>query len=459
MQTFPENAREYIELAERAVGRFSSSQSIDNLFTALLATAHTFDFFHRENEGRPAEEADKQAFSTENPDWKTIRQLCNGAARARRAVAGELDPSPSSESPHPNQLVWVVPFQGCEQRLDTLCCRFLKRLKGRLSTGSLADPSAYLDDGGCEGRILQPPAAPERSIASAINQSKEAGSSMLAGFYDDLASVYHLLFEDWEQTIREQAECLRRLLPPPNEAGPILDCACGIGTQALGLAGLDYDISGSDLSPLAIRRARSEALARGYEMEFRSDDMRQLSSAPSEYYGVILCMGNSIPHLETEADVRKAIENMNKKLIDGGLIMFSIRDYDMALDERQTSTEPSFFHDGANRRILHHVWDWVDDRSYMFHVYLTLQEDAYWRVHHFVGHYRALRTRELVGLLDKSGFEKIEVLPPNRTGYYQTIVKGIKAGSHLVSSEIVTPCAEHSAPMQRQQLLACRPNS
>ncbi|MET4043600.1 2-polyprenyl-3-methyl-5-hydroxy-6-metoxy-1,4-benzoquinol methylase [Bradyrhizobium sp. RT9b] len=110
--------------------------------------------------------------------------------------------------------------------------------------------------------------------------------------------MYHLLFEDWDQTIKEQAECLSRLLPSPKQAGPILDCACGIGTQAFGLAALNYDISGSDLSALAIRRARSEALAHGYDIEFRIDDMRQLSAASCKHYGAVLCMGNSIPHLE-----------------------------------------------------------------------------------------------------------------------------------------------------------------
>lgn len=250
---------------------------------------------------------------------------------------------------------------------------------------------------------------------------------MISQCYDDLASVYHLLYENWDQAISEQAKCLSRLLPPPEQAGPILDCSCGIGTQTLGLAGLNYSMSGSDLSPLEVRRARCEGLARGYDIEFRTDDMRQLSAAPSKHYGAILCMGNSISHLETEVEVRQAVENMNRKLTDGGLVIFGIRNYDLALGERETSSKPSFFNDGANRRIVHYVWDWVDDRSYIFHVYITLQNDGQWLVHHFAGHNRALLTQELVGLLKESGFKNVEVLPSNETGYHQTIVKGVKA--------------------------------
>ena len=59
-------------------------------------------------------------------------------------------------------------------------------------------------------------------------------------FYDSLASQYDKLFQDWQTATREQAAILNRLF---NEFGfdqtaRILDCACGIGTQAIGLAAL-----------------------------------------------------------------------------------------------------------------------------------------------------------------------------------------------------------------------------
>jgi glycine/sarcosine N-methyltransferase len=85
------------------------------------------------------------------------------------------------------------------------------------------------------------------------------------GFYDQLASNYHLIFEDWEASIRRQAAVLGAILE--RECGPaptvkILDCACGIGTQALGLAKLGFQMTACDLSPLAVERTRKEAEAR-----------------------------------------------------------------------------------------------------------------------------------------------------------------------------------------------------
>jgi 2-polyprenyl-3-methyl-5-hydroxy-6-metoxy-1,4-benzoquinol methylase len=59
------------------------------------------------------------------------------------------------------------------------------------------------------------------------------------GFYDDMASSYHLIFDDWDQAIERQRAILTRLM-----LGTVLDCTCGIGTQALGLARAGYDIEG-----------------------------------------------------------------------------------------------------------------------------------------------------------------------------------------------------------------------
>ena len=57
-------------------------------------------------------------------------------------------------------------------------------------------------------------------------------------FYDNLASQYDKLFQYWQATTEEQAIILRNIFENNgfDETAHILDCACGIGTQAIGLA-------------------------------------------------------------------------------------------------------------------------------------------------------------------------------------------------------------------------------
>ena len=68
-------------------------------------------------------------------------------------------------------------------------------------------------------------------------------------FYDNMASHYDKLFLDWQSESREQASILNKLIIDNgfDKTAAILDCACGIGTQAIGLAALGYNVTASDI--------------------------------------------------------------------------------------------------------------------------------------------------------------------------------------------------------------------
>ena len=69
-------------------------------------------------------------------------------------------------------------------------------------------------------------------------------------FYDEMATQYEKLFLDWQSTTREQAVILDRIFKEHgfDTKALVLDCACGIGTQPIGLASLGYQVSASDIS-------------------------------------------------------------------------------------------------------------------------------------------------------------------------------------------------------------------
>src|SRR5262245_54077297 len=97
-------------------------------------------------------------------------------------------------------------------------------------------------------------------------------------FYDELVPRYHLIFRDWKGTVVKQGQALDglvrlRKVPRPQSA---LDCSCGIGTQAIGLALHGYDVHGTDLSPRAVERARREAAGFGVSATFGVADFRAL---------------------------------------------------------------------------------------------------------------------------------------------------------------------------------------
>jgi glycine/sarcosine N-methyltransferase len=83
----------------------------------------------------------------------------------------------------------------------------------------------------------------------------------ISSFYEALADHYHLIFEDWGIAIEQQAKILSPLLTSETSGSSlkILDCACGIGTQAIGFAALGHQVVASDISRAEIDRAQQEA--------------------------------------------------------------------------------------------------------------------------------------------------------------------------------------------------------
>jgi glycine/sarcosine N-methyltransferase len=244
-------------------------------------------------------------------------------------------------------------------------------------------------------------------------------------FYDAMAEHYHLIFQDWEASMRRQGEVIASFLRRPAQAGPILDCACGIGTQSLALAKLGFHVDASDLSASEAARAEREAYARGLPIRVWVDDMRTLEKAPPGHYGAVLCMDNALPHLDSDADINMALRAMGARLRSGGLLVLSLRDYGPLIREHPSSMQPSFFSDDGKRRIVFQVWDWLDDRRYTVHLYISRQTDQAREDYHFVGQYRAISPEEVVSLLVSAGFTDVRVRPPMDTGYYQPIVTAI----------------------------------
>jgi glycine/sarcosine N-methyltransferase len=246
----------------------------------------------------------------------------------------------------------------------------------------------------------------------------------ISGFYDDFATNYHLLFEDWEASIIRQAAAIGSILERecPAAGTTVLDCACGVGTQALGLAKLGFCVTGADVSAGAIERARSEATARKLKIPFYIADMRNLGEVPAAGFAAVICMDNALPHLHSEADLAQAAGQIRAKLRIGGTFVASMRDYDEILTHHPVTQGPAFYSDEGKRRIVFQVWDWHDDRCYTFHMYITRETSAGWTNFHGASAYRAVLRDEITAILASSGFTNIRWQFPTESGFYQPVV-------------------------------------
>ncbi|HLJ45105.1 MAG TPA: class I SAM-dependent methyltransferase [Bryobacteraceae bacterium] len=249
-------------------------------------------------------------------------------------------------------------------------------------------------------------------------------TASLSDFYDKFAGDYHLIFENWEASMTRQAAAIASILHRecPAADTTVLDCACGIGTQTLGLARLGFSITGSDVSTGAVERARSEAALRSLDVPFFVADMRNLDELPAGEFHAVICMDNALPHLLSDPDIAQAADQVRGKLRSGGIFIASIRDYDEILAQRPVVQGPVFYSDAGKRRIVFQLWDWQDERLHIFHMYITRETSTGWANFHGASVYRAVLRDEITSILKSRGFTNIRWRFPRETGFYQSIV-------------------------------------
>jgi SAM-dependent methyltransferase len=229
---------------------------------------------------------------------------------------------------------------------------------------------------------------------------------MTAAFYDQLAPHYHLLYGNWERSIATQGEALARLL---QEGGvvpgdPVLDAACGIGTQTLGLAQQGYRLTASDISPGAIERLKTEIDLRGFRAKAQVDDLRTLDHTPSQSMAAVIACDNSIPHLLSDAEILQALQSGYRCLRPGGWVVLSVRDY-AAIERISPDVRPyGLRREGESRFLAVQVWEWEGDH-YDLRVYLTTESpEGHCDTQVLRSRYYAVSIERLLALLADAGF-------------------------------------------------------
>lgn len=246
------------------------------------------------------------------------------------------------------------------------------------------------------------------------------------GFYDSLTAHYHLLFADWDAAVRRQGAVLDRLIADLAGSGRkrILDAACGIGTQAIGLALQGHEVTGTDLSPAAVARAGREAARLGAALYVRAADLRCVQESVQGPFDVVCVLDNALPHLRGDGEIASALRALAELLAPGGLLLASVRDYDTLLTERPRLVQPRVLEEADGYRIVFQVWDWDGDgASYAVHQYLVQHGTAGTpQARVFSGRYWPVTRARLSALAEGADFAAYRWFDPDATGFHQPIL-------------------------------------
>jgi len=130
----------------------------------------------------------------------------------------------------------------------------------------------------------------------------------------------------WDQTYRagrppwdigKPQPAFVRLADAGEIAGPVLDCGCGTGEQALMLAARGLEVLGIDIAPAAIEAATAKAEQRGLSVDFEVADALALDRL-GRTFATILDSG--VFHTFSDEDRPRYVASLASDLRPGGVL-------------------------------------------------------------------------------------------------------------------------------------------
>lgn len=227
---------------------------------------------------------------------------------------------------------------------------------------------------------------------------------------DPYGRVHYRHLIDWTQRLQREAPLIQRVL----EGAPsrrVLDLGCGTGEHARFLASLGFEPTGVDASPSQLAAAR-EADPKGRYLQGSLTDLAGLVETGQ---GGAFCVGNTLPHLTEEADLRRCFEGLASRLLPGAPVLLQILNYDRILDrgERTFPVTVRPGEDGAETVFLRLMTPHADGRVTFTPATLRWRpgaDPALELVSAKEVDLRGWRRAEVEALLATSGFEVREVL-------------------------------------------------
>jgi 2-polyprenyl-3-methyl-5-hydroxy-6-metoxy-1,4-benzoquinol methylase len=142
-----------------------------------------------------------------------------------------------------------------------------------------------------------------------------------------LAPIYTWMAGGAEGPRRRFTQLVGQLgLTPTGAGATAVDLGAGNGFQSIPLAAAGFDVTAVDLSAELLAELHREAA--GLPIRTICGDLRNLTAhLPAKAPEVIVCMGDTLTHLESLDDVSHLLKSAAAVLPPGGHLLLSFRDY------------------------------------------------------------------------------------------------------------------------------------
>lgn len=146
----------------------------------------------------------------------------------------------------------------------------------------------------------------------------------------------------WDERLEREWPLLEEVLrDAPSK--DVLDLGSGTGEHARFLAAKGLRVVGVDASPAMIEKSR--AATSDDRVQFISGDLREIEAVVHEPFGAALCVGNVLPHLSGEDDLRRLASGLRRVLLPGAPFLLQMINYDRIEQKKEKALPLTFLRD------------------------------------------------------------------------------------------------------------------
>jgi glycine/sarcosine N-methyltransferase len=221
-------------------------------------------------------------------------------------------------------------------------------------------------------------------------------------FYAALGDDYDQMTRDsmrWAKDVEHYRSLLNSLSPKH-----ILDAGCGTGGEALFLAELGYQVMGIDSSADFIEIARKKAADRELRVEFQADDLLSLSSIRDDAIDLLICRGNTLPHIQSSDDLSNVFKSFYRVVKPNGFILIQWLNYTHIIKEKKRLIGAT----GNESQVFLRFYDFTGEDELIFNI-ITLNRTDQWRSDWISTRLHPWRCDEVSSLAEQSSWKIKEI--------------------------------------------------
>lgn len=150
-------------------------------------------------------------------------------------------------------------------------------------------------------------------------------------YEEHLAEHYGWMLGGLENRIEEQKELFLSLGIKADTAEKAIDLGAGNGVQSIALAELGLSVTAIDFSKKLLTELSQTA--KGLPVEVIESDILAFENYSHLQAGLIVCMGDTLTHLDSLESVSELLYNAAQQLCKGGKLIISFRDMTVELKD------------------------------------------------------------------------------------------------------------------------------